>query len=335
MAAARQLLAPTAGWRSTATSSSTSTTAPPAPPAPTRSASRAATARPRSSNDQPSARPYRRHPLEETLASITPALLLTFGAASATLRLAAPRAARRLRLPRAHEPPNCQKEVVMATFAVTAEHPPDLCPTSNAQTRQILKDGASQIGSTRRAARRQHRHAAHLRPGPHHPRRGRGRRHRSRQGLRPPESPHAMEHREDPCHVFDRGGSRAAGHGGDDLLERAGAKSTATPSDAQTLSLRRVLRAPRPVVFEAFCDPSELAKWWGPKGFTTPSLEFGPRVGEQLSDRNAAAGGRRLPSDRRIPRGRTTRPPCLHVRLGGPRPRRRRDTRRPRLSGSR
>jgi hypothetical protein len=34
---------------------------------------------------------------------------------------------------------------VMATFAVLAEHPPDLCPTSNAQTRQILKEGASQI----------------------------------------------------------------------------------------------------------------------------------------------------------------------------------------------
>jgi len=33
----------------------------------------------------------------------------------------------------------------MATFAVIAEHPPHLCPTSNAQTRQLLKDGASQI----------------------------------------------------------------------------------------------------------------------------------------------------------------------------------------------
>ena len=32
----------------------------------------------------------------------------------------------------------------MATFALIAEHPPDLCPTSNAQTR-ILKEGASQI----------------------------------------------------------------------------------------------------------------------------------------------------------------------------------------------
>lgn len=33
----------------------------------------------------------------------------------------------------------------MATFAVIAEHPPDLCPTSNAETRQMLKQGAAQI----------------------------------------------------------------------------------------------------------------------------------------------------------------------------------------------
>jgi hypothetical protein len=33
----------------------------------------------------------------------------------------------------------------MATFALIAEHPPELCPTSNAQTRQILKQGAGQI----------------------------------------------------------------------------------------------------------------------------------------------------------------------------------------------
>jgi hypothetical protein len=33
----------------------------------------------------------------------------------------------------------------MPTFAVIAKHPPELCPTSNAQTRQMLKDGAEQI----------------------------------------------------------------------------------------------------------------------------------------------------------------------------------------------
>jgi hypothetical protein len=33
----------------------------------------------------------------------------------------------------------------MATFAVIAEHPPDLCPTSNSQTRKMLKEGAGQM----------------------------------------------------------------------------------------------------------------------------------------------------------------------------------------------
>src|SRR5829696_361881 len=33
----------------------------------------------------------------------------------------------------------------MATFAVLAEHPPELCPTSNAKTRQMFKEGAGQI----------------------------------------------------------------------------------------------------------------------------------------------------------------------------------------------
>ena len=33
----------------------------------------------------------------------------------------------------------------MPTFAVIAEHPPELCPTSNATTRQMLKEGAAQM----------------------------------------------------------------------------------------------------------------------------------------------------------------------------------------------
>jgi len=33
----------------------------------------------------------------------------------------------------------------MATFAVIAEHPPELCITSNAKTRQMLKEGAPLI----------------------------------------------------------------------------------------------------------------------------------------------------------------------------------------------
>jgi uncharacterized protein YndB with AHSA1/START domain len=51
-------------------------------------------------------------------------------------------------------------------------------------------------------------------------------------------------------------------------------------SDELMLEVKRVLPAPRPVVFAAFSDPKELVKWWGPEGFTTPSLTFEARVGE-------------------------------------------------------
>jgi uncharacterized protein YndB with AHSA1/START domain len=45
------------------------------------------------------------------------------------------------------------------------------------------------------------------------------------------------------------------------------------------LEMKRVLPAAPSVVFSAFGDPNELAKWWGPEGFTTPSMEFDPGVG--------------------------------------------------------
>jgi uncharacterized protein YndB with AHSA1/START domain len=45
------------------------------------------------------------------------------------------------------------------------------------------------------------------------------------------------------------------------------------------LQLTRVLPAPVSVVFAACSDADELARWWGPNGFTTPSVEFEPRVG--------------------------------------------------------
>ena len=34
-------------------------------------------------------------------------------------------------------------------------------------------------------------------------------------------------------------------------------------------------------MFGAFSEPNELAKWWGPRGFSTPSLHLHARVGER------------------------------------------------------
>lgn len=49
--------------------------------------------------------------------------------------------------------------------------------------------------------------------------------------------------------------------------------------DELMLELERVLPAPRAVVFAAFTEADELVKWWGPSGFTVPSLTFDARVG--------------------------------------------------------
>ena len=52
-----------------------------------------------------------------------------------------------------------------------------------------------------------------------------------------------------------------------------------TQSSELTLELKRVVPAAPSVVFGAFSAADELAKWWGPKGFTAPTLDFKPRVG--------------------------------------------------------
>jgi uncharacterized protein YndB with AHSA1/START domain len=46
-----------------------------------------------------------------------------------------------------------------------------------------------------------------------------------------------------------------------------------------TLVITRIFDAPRPLVFAAWIDPAQAARWWGPKGFTTVSNEMDVRVG--------------------------------------------------------
>jgi uncharacterized protein YndB with AHSA1/START domain len=46
-----------------------------------------------------------------------------------------------------------------------------------------------------------------------------------------------------------------------------------------SLELTRLFPAPRARVFEFFASAALLAKWWGPSGFSIPSIDFVPRVG--------------------------------------------------------
>lgn len=56
-----------------------------------------------------------------------------------------------------------------------------------------------------------------------------------------------------------------------------------TGSDTQVqqeneLVITRVLDAPREQVWKAWTDPEQVKKWWGPKGFTAPSIKSDLRV---------------------------------------------------------
>jgi uncharacterized protein YndB with AHSA1/START domain len=48
------------------------------------------------------------------------------------------------------------------------------------------------------------------------------------------------------------------------------------------LEYARVFDAPTERVFRLFTDPTELAKWWGPQGFTTPEIQIDLRVGGNI-----------------------------------------------------
>jgi uncharacterized protein YndB with AHSA1/START domain len=45
------------------------------------------------------------------------------------------------------------------------------------------------------------------------------------------------------------------------------------------LKLKHVLDSPRERIFKLLTEPAELAKWWGPHGFTTPEVELDLSVG--------------------------------------------------------
>ena len=50
-------------------------------------------------------------------------------------------------------------------------------------------------------------------------------------------------------------------------------------ADGLSLELTRLFGAPRARVFEFFAGAALLAEWWGPRGFSIPSIDFVPRVG--------------------------------------------------------
>ncbi len=45
------------------------------------------------------------------------------------------------------------------------------------------------------------------------------------------------------------------------------------------LVVTRLIDAPRPLVFKAWTDPDQVARWWGPKGYVTVDCDMDIRPG--------------------------------------------------------
>jgi uncharacterized protein YndB with AHSA1/START domain len=60
---------------------------------------------------------------------------------------------------------------------------------------------------------------------------------------------------------------------------------------AHEITIRRVFRAPLQLVWDAWTRPDQLARWWGPSGWSTPSLEMDVRPGGSFRATHVADEG--------------------------------------------
>jgi uncharacterized protein YndB with AHSA1/START domain len=57
------------------------------------------------------------------------------------------------------------------------------------------------------------------------------------------------------------------------------ASSSKTQPAKRELVITRIFDAPRELVWQAWTDPKQIVKWWGPKNFTAPVAKIDLRVG--------------------------------------------------------
>jgi uncharacterized protein YndB with AHSA1/START domain len=56
-------------------------------------------------------------------------------------------------------------------------------------------------------------------------------------------------------------------------------RTDAPAATQQALVIERVFDAPRELVWKAWTEPERMKRWWGPKDYTSPSVEIDFRVG--------------------------------------------------------
>jgi uncharacterized protein YndB with AHSA1/START domain len=80
--------------------------------------------------------------------------------------------------------------------------------------------------------------------------------------------------------VVKRYGAIEGGH--QTLARLAGFLPTLAAGPVVAQRFTRTVAAPRTLVFQAWTDPAQLARWWGPHGFSNPRCEFAARPGGRI-----------------------------------------------------
>ncbi len=89
-----------------------------------------------------------------------------------------------------------------------------------------------------------------------------------------------------------------------------------SPAADRELTVSRMIDAPRAMVFQAWTDPKQIARWWGPKGFTTVDYDIDVRPGGAYRLRMRSPEGHRSSEARRLSGDRRARTDRVHVRVG-------------------
>jgi uncharacterized protein YndB with AHSA1/START domain len=70
--------------------------------------------------------------------------------------------------------------------------------------------------------------------------------------------------------------------GNEQLFDKFAVELAAMGAGSHEMRMSRVVMAPREFVWKAWTDPVHLAKWWGPRGFSSSHCEVDLRVGGKL-----------------------------------------------------
>ncbi len=70
--------------------------------------------------------------------------------------------------------------------------------------------------------------------------------------------------------------------GNEQIFDKLAVELSAMGAGSHEMRMSRIVLAPRELVWKAWTEPVHLARWWGPRGFSSPRCELDLKVGGKL-----------------------------------------------------